>query len=155
MTWTLEKLLENNPGAIVDGQPIAAAIAETREKGGTRAISSEKDSRHLSGNMSALERRFWALWKTLGGPRLEREYRFHHERGWRLDAAQVDCKVAIELEGGVWSNGRHTRGKGFIEDCRKYNQANLLGWHVFRLPTGFDDSEVVDIVDFTWGLLNE
>jgi hypothetical protein len=35
----------------------------------------------------------------------------------------------------VWSGGRHTRGKGFIEDCNKYNEAVMLGWRVIRVTT--------------------
>lgn len=40
--------------------------------------------------------------------------------------------LAVELEGGTWANGRHTRGSGYAEDCDKYNQAALLGWRVLR-----------------------
>lgn len=43
--------------------------------------------------------------------------------------------VAVELEGGVWSGGRHTRGRGFIEDCDKYNAATGLGWAIFRFTS--------------------
>ena len=39
----------------------------------------------------------------------------------------------MEVEGGVHSNGRHVRGKGFTEDCRKYSEAALLGWKVVRV----------------------
>ena len=41
----------------------------------------------------------------------------------------------IELEGGTWSNGRHTRPAGFTEDCEKYNWAALNGWRVFRITS--------------------
>ncbi len=30
------------------------------------------------------------------------------------------------------SPGRHTRGKGFEQDCEKYNSAALLGWRLVR-----------------------
>lgn len=61
------------------------------------------------------------------------EYRFHPTRKWRFDWAWPSQMVALEIEGGAWSRGRHTRGKGFIADCEKYNQAVLLGWRVLRV----------------------
>jgi hypothetical protein len=60
------------------------------------------------------------------------EYRFHSSRRWRFDGAYPDRMVAYEVEGGVWSGGRHTRGAGFTEDCKKYTEATLLGWKVYR-----------------------
>lgn len=60
------------------------------------------------------------------------EYRFHPKRRWRFDLAIPEHKIAIEIEGGAWSNGRHTRGKGFIKDMEKYNAATVLGWKVLR-----------------------
>lgn len=64
-----------------------------------------------------------------------REHRFHPTRKWRFDLASPELMIALEIEGGVWSEGRHTRGKGFSEDCIKYAEANLLGWTVFRFTT--------------------
>lgn len=71
----------------------------------------------------------------------EREWRFHRERRWRFDFAIFPVNVAgnwtaIEIEGGAWMNGRHTRGKGFENDIRKYNQAAKLGWTVIRFTPG-------------------
>jgi very-short-patch-repair endonuclease len=81
---------------------------------------------------SRLEERFLMLWKHGKGPDLEREYRFHHERRWRADFAQMEARVLIEIEGGIWVNGRHNRAAGFNADLEKYMEAGLLGWRVFR-----------------------
>lgn len=64
------------------------------------------------------------------------EYRFHPKRKWRFDAAWPEKMIAVEFEGGIWTGGRHTRGKGYENDCEKYNNALLLGWRVFRLTPG-------------------
>lgn len=61
-----------------------------------------------------------------------RELLFHPSRKWRFDYAIPDHRIALEVEGGVWTRGRHTRPQGFLGDIDKYNQATLLGWRVFR-----------------------
>lgn len=65
----------------------------------------------------------------------EREFRFHPVRKWRFDFAHVLLKVAVECEGGIFSGGRHTRGKGFVGDMEKYNTAAAMGWLVLRFST--------------------
>jgi hypothetical protein len=65
-------------------------------------------------------------------PRPEPEWPFHSERKWRFDYAWIGAKVAVEVEGAVWTGGRHTRGAGFLKDVEKYNAAALLGWTVLR-----------------------
>jgi hypothetical protein len=65
-----------------------------------------------------------------------REYHFHPLRKWRFDFAvftQSGIQVAIEVEGGAFSGGRHTRGAGFEGDCDKYNEAALADWLVLRV----------------------
>jgi hypothetical protein len=54
---------------------------------------------------------------------------------WRFDFAWPDLMLAVEVEGGMWSGGRHNRAQGFAEDCRKYNAAVRLGWRVLRYTT--------------------
>jgi hypothetical protein len=63
------------------------------------------------------------------------------DRRWRFDIAWPDQKIALEVEGGAYTQGRHTRGKGFEEDCRKYNAAALDGWLVFRMTPGMLEAE--------------
>lgn len=60
------------------------------------------------------------------------EFRFHPVRKWRFDYAIPELKLAIEVEGGIWTQGRHTRGKGFLGDMEKYNQAAADGWTLYR-----------------------
>lgn len=90
--------------------------------------------------MSTLERQFLNCWQHCGGPDLERETAFDREAGgarsWRADFVHRPSKTLIEVEGGAWSGGRHTRGKGFIEDATKYLRAWELGWNVLRLSSG-------------------
>ena len=52
-------------------------------------------------------------------------------RRWKFDYAFPD-RIAWEIEGGAWTQGRHTRGKGFIDDMEKYNVAAVCGWKVIR-----------------------
>ncbi len=65
----------------------------------------------------------------------EQEYKFHAERNWRADFLITGTKILVEVEGGIWSGGRHTRGKGFIADMEKYNAAAILGFKVLRFDT--------------------
>jgi very-short-patch-repair endonuclease len=62
----------------------------------------------------------------------EREVRFHPQRRWRFDLAYRDRKLAIEIEGAVWVQGRHTRGSGYVADLEKYSEAAILGWRILR-----------------------
>lgn len=81
---------------------------------------------------SPLEAKFLSIWKSVGGPSLEREFMFHPSRKWRADFAHQASRTLIEIEGGAF-NGRHTTGKGFIADSEKYLAAYLHRWTVVRL----------------------
>ncbi|WP_314340631.1 DUF559 domain-containing protein [Acinetobacter guillouiae] len=65
----------------------------------------------------------------------EQEYKFHPKRKWRADFHIMGKKILVEVEGGVWNGGRHTRGKGYIGDMEKYNAAVVMGYQVLRFST--------------------
>jgi very-short-patch-repair endonuclease len=86
--------------------------------------------------MSQAEEEFALILRAAKIP-FEREHRFHDTRRWRFDFVilPLEAKIAVEIEGGVFTQGRHTRGKGFTEDLLKYNEAVLMGWRVLRFTT--------------------
>ena len=63
------------------------------------------------------------------------EYKFLPNRKFRADFACPEKKLLVEIEGAVWTQGRHTRGSGFIKDIEKYNLATLEGWALLRFTT--------------------
>ncbi len=67
--------------------------------------------------------------------KFEQEFYFHPDRKWRADFHLIDKKILVEIEGGIWSGGRHTRGKGYIGDMEKYNAATMMGFQVIRFST--------------------
>lgn len=74
--------------------------------------------------------------REIGLPDFQRELAFcAPERLWRFDYVIGRLKLAIEIEGGIFTSGRHTRGSGFQEDLDKYNAATSRGWRVFRFST--------------------
>jgi len=76
----------------------------------------------------------------------EREYRFC-ERRWRLDFAFPAVKVGVEIQGGIYSHGRHVRGAGYEHDMEKANCAVLLGWKVLQFsPAMVRDGRAVAVI---------
>lgn len=67
------------------------------------------------------------------------EYVFAAPRKFRADYAWPEQKILLEVDGGVWTGGRHTRGGGFLSDHEKGNLAAMLGWRVFKTtPSDFN-----------------
>ena len=63
------------------------------------------------------------------------EYHFAKPRKWRADYAWPLHKVMLEVNGGVWTQGRHNRGAGAIADQEKLSEAAILGWRVlYAIP---------------------
>lgn len=75
------------------------------------------------------------------------EFKFCPTRRWRADFGFPAQMMLVEIEGGIWTNGRHNRGSGFEADCEKYNHASLMGYRVFRFtPKMVASGEAIRIV---------
>lgn len=61
------------------------------------------------------------------------EYQFHPVRRWRFDWAFVAQRLAVEVNGGAFIAGRHTRGAGFEKDAEKLSEAAIYGWRVIHV----------------------
>lgn len=84
---------------------------------------------------------------TYGIPPPTREYRFAIQRRWRFDYCWPAQKLAVEIEGGAFSGGRHTSGVGFRNDIEKYNTAARLGWTVLRfLPENIGQTDTYEMI---------
>jgi very-short-patch-repair endonuclease len=65
-------------------------------------------------------------------------------RRWRFDWAFIDAKLAVEVDGGAWTGGRHTRGRGYKADIEKIAAAMCQGWVVLRvMPEHVESGEAV------------
>ena len=83
------------------------------------------------------------FWEAVGLPSPSPEFKFYPTRKWRFDYCYPEKKIAIEIEGGAFTKGRHTRGLGFINDMEKYNHAVLMGWKLLRYtPTNIDFEQI-------------
>ena len=87
------------------------------------------------------------FYAACGLPKPVTEFEFHSKRAWRFDFAWPEYKIALEVEGGIHSGGRHIQPQGFLGDMEKYNNAAVLGWRVLRFtPKGAFSLAAVQMV---------
>ena len=58
------------------------------------------------------------------------EHRFCPGRKWRIDIAWPEKKVALEVQGGIWIFGRHSRGAAMLKEWEKLTTLAAMGWRV-------------------------
>ena len=115
-----------------------ATAAQRRMAGQSRVVeiaaptpSPEATALFAAQRKSEREKLQAALWRDLEflrlAPYFEREVRFHPERKWRFDFFARPFALAIEVQGGTFTNGHHVRGKGYEDNRRKANAAAEMG----------------------------
>lgn len=73
------------------------------------------------------------------------EYRFHPTRKWRFDLAWPSLLLAVEIDGGLFVAGRHSRGAGIRDAMEKTAHALMLGWRVMPLcPDHIKSGQALD-----------
>ena len=80
---------------------------------------------------SDLEKEWWRLWDEYGDKRYNpvAERQIIPGRRFRFDVVFLECKVAIEIQGGTFlRRSAHNTGVGLHRDYSKHNLAILLGW---------------------------
>jgi very-short-patch-repair endonuclease len=104
---------------------------------------------------SSLERTFGYWFALLADdlPEPATEYKFHAKRRWRFDVAWPDYQLAVELDGGTFMNGRHTRGAGYAGDCEKINAATVMGWKVLRYTSDMLNNDPESVIGQVRSLL--
>lgn len=100
-------------------------------KGGKKKTSAQRGP-------SKLEIAFKAAW-SLADERSEfplaSEVVFYPGRRWRLDYAVLELRLGIEIQGGTFMGGGHSRGMGQNRDFEKSNAAIATGWRVLFADT--------------------
>lgn len=86
------------------------------------------------GDCKEVAKMHWWLkvWCQERGYELKKDHKFHDVRMWKLDFAIMELKIGIEYEGLMSEKSRHTTLVGYSDDATKYNEAQQLGWKVFR-----------------------
>lgn len=110
----------------------------------------EKEARRLA-NVAKREA-FFAKLNLVNLPLPEFEYLFTREIGLktnhRSDYAWPKFKIALEVEGGIWSNGGHVRGSGKTRDIAKMNLYALAGYRViYCVPKTLCSKETIQLIN--------
>lgn len=102
---------------------------------------------------SALEARVELALRGLYLPPHVREYAFAPPRRWRWDFCWPSHKVAMEIDGGIYRGGAHSRGPGIEKDHEKRNTGVLLGWRILVFgPRAVESGNWIAVVETVLGV---
>ena len=114
--------------------------------------SSRRPSYWPDGVESELEMMLLARLERAGLPLGVGQHPVVTGRQFRFDRAWPEHMVAVEVQGGVWTNGAHSRGSGVQRDCLKLSMAAAVGWRVLPV-TGemIESGEAVRLIALALG----
>jgi len=85
--------------------------------------------------------------RALGLPEPIREYQAIKGRKFRFDFAWLEQRLLVEVNGGTYTKGAHSTGRGIARDYEKANLAVLQGWRVLSFDgTAVKSGEAVEVI---------
>ena len=73
------------------------------------------------------------------------EFRFDSVRRFKFDYGNLKLKIAVEMEGGIYTGTGHAKTGRYLSDLEKYNMASLRGWLLLRYAHGQENLIANDI----------
>lgn len=90
---------------------------------------------------------FLALCDAHDLPRPEPEYQFARPRLWRFDYAWPIRLISLEIQGGIWTGGRHVRGAALKDEHEKLNEAAIRSWRIlYCMPAEVKDGSIFAVI---------
>lgn len=83
--------------------------------------------------MSELEDELAAVFSIVGIPEPQRQARVIPGRRFAFDFYWPAQRLAVEVDGGIWTGGRHATGTGIEADAEKFSLAAIEGIRVMRI----------------------
>ena len=71
---------------------------------------------------------FLRFMRSHGVDSFARDYVAIPGRRWKIDLAHVEKKIAVEIHGGTYARGRHSRHEGMQSDLEKERALVAAGW---------------------------
>lgn len=102
---------------------------------------------------SELEMLLYTRLERAGLPLGEGQCRIVPGRQFVWDRCWRNQRVAVEVQGGIWINGAHSRGSGVERDSIKQSMAAALGWRVLPITKSMiEDGTAVALIAQALGL---
>ena len=98
--------------------------------------------------MSPLQcKTFLAALRSAEIPSPVAEFKFHPIRRWRFDYAWLDQRVYLEINGGIFVGGRHSRGASLLKEWEKIAAATAMGYRpLFCQPRDICSAKTLDAI---------
>lgn len=74
------------------------------------------------------------------------ELRFDSVRKFKFDYGHWKLKIAVEMEGGIYTGTGHVKTGTYLKDMQKYNMAQIRGWMVLRYAYGQENNIKDDVL---------
>ena len=105
-------------------------------KRGPSHLEAEMALQFIANDMAQPIAQYRLFAEIVGKGKGVREQLRQRPEGWndfKYDFAWPEHKLLFEVNGGTWMKGKsgHTSGKSYLRDCKKREDAQLLGWQVY------------------------